>query len=116
MPRPELRERYVAGFMQVLALPATPARHANVMQHIAGHFEERPRRELRAVIAEYRAGRVPLAVPLTVVRDYVRRFDIASLKRQVYLEPQPMELLHNQRIIQLSKTSHDESTKISRAR
>ncbi|HXQ21685.1 MAG TPA: DUF523 and DUF1722 domain-containing protein [Candidatus Acidoferrales bacterium] len=97
MPRPELRARYEADFMSGLAVPATPRRHVNVLQHIAGYFKRQldddARRELLALIEDYRAGLIPLVVPITLVRHYVRRFDVAHLKGQVYLEPHPKELM-----------------------
>jgi len=45
------------------------------------------------VIEDYRNGLVPLVVPLTLIRHYVRRFDVAYLRGQVYLEPHPKELM-----------------------
>jgi len=95
--RAELRERYSAEFMAALKKLATPARHVNVMQHIAGYLRDRcdadSRRELMEVIEEYRRAMVPLVVPLTLIRHWVRRFDIAYLKGQTYLEPHPRELM-----------------------
>jgi uncharacterized protein YbgA (DUF1722 family)/uncharacterized protein YbbK (DUF523 family) len=92
-PRANLRERYEREFMAALRHPATAARHANVLQHIAGSFEEKldeaSRRELQGRIADYRAGLAPLVVPITLVRHYVRRFDITWLKQQVYLDNPP---------------------------
>jgi uncharacterized protein YbgA (DUF1722 family)/uncharacterized protein YbbK (DUF523 family) len=95
--RTELRERYSAEFMAAMKKLATPARHVNVMQHIAGYLRDRcdadSRRELIEVIEEYRRAMVPLVVPLTLIRHWVRRFDIAYLKGQTYLEPHPRELM-----------------------
>ena len=95
--RAELRERYSAQFMAGLKQLATPARHVNVMQHIAGYLRDRcdtdSRRELMELIEEYRRATVPLIVPLTLIRHWVRRFDIAYLKGQTYLEPHPRELM-----------------------
>jgi uncharacterized protein YbgA (DUF1722 family)/uncharacterized protein YbbK (DUF523 family) len=92
-----LRERYSAEFMAAMKKLATPARHVNVMQHIAGYLRDRcdsdSRRELIEVIEEYRRAMVPLVVPLTLIRHWVRRFDIAYLKGQTYLEPHPRELM-----------------------
>jgi uncharacterized protein YbgA (DUF1722 family)/uncharacterized protein YbbK (DUF523 family) len=97
LERAELRERYSAAFMAALKKLATPARHVNVMQHIAGYLHDRcdadSRRELMEVIEEYRRATVPLVVPLTLIRHWVRRFDIAYLKGQTYLEPHPRELM-----------------------
>ena len=95
--RAELCERYSAEFMAAMKKLATPARHVNVMQHIAGYLRDRcdadSRRELTEVIEEYRRATVPLVVPLTLIRHWVRRFNIAYLKGQTYLEPHPRELM-----------------------
>jgi uncharacterized protein YbgA (DUF1722 family)/uncharacterized protein YbbK (DUF523 family) len=97
LERATLRERYSAEFMAALKRLATPARHVNVMQHIAGYLRDRSdsdsRRELMEIIEEYRRAMVPLVVPLTLIRHWVRRFDIAYLKHQTYLEPHPRELM-----------------------
>ncbi|MBF6560577.1 MAG: DUF1722 domain-containing protein [Candidatus Binataceae bacterium] len=95
--RAELRERYEREFMAALARPATAARHVNVMQHMAGYFSDRldpgARLELASLIEDYRGGLVPLIVPITLMRHYVRHFAIAYLAGQVYLEPHPRELM-----------------------
>lgn len=97
LPRAELRERYEAGLMQALAVPATPKRHANVLQHMQGYFSEQlspaERQELLESIEDQRRGLVPLIVPITLVRHYVRRFEVEYLAGQVYLQPHPKELM-----------------------
>jgi uncharacterized protein YbgA (DUF1722 family) len=103
IPRSELRDRYAAEFMEALKKIATPARHVNVLQHMAGYFRDSldpgSRRELAGVIDDYRAGLVPLIVPITLVRHHVRTLDIGYLKGHLYLEPHPKELmLRNHRL------------------
>jgi uncharacterized protein YbgA (DUF1722 family)/uncharacterized protein YbbK (DUF523 family) len=97
IPRAELRDRYESEFMGALKKIATPARHVNVLQHMAGYFRDRldaeSRRELAAVIEDYRNGLVPLIVPITLIRHHVRTLEIVYLKGQVYLEPHPKELM-----------------------
>lgn len=97
MVRGELRDRYETGFMEALSKIATAARHVNVLQHMAGYFRDRldaeSRRELAAVIEDYRNRLVPLIVPITLVRHYVRVFDVAYLRGQVYIGPHPKELM-----------------------
>ena len=51
------------------------------------------RRELADTIADYQRGLVPLVVPLTLLRHYVRVFDVAYLAGQMYLQPHPKELM-----------------------
>jgi uncharacterized protein YbbK (DUF523 family)/uncharacterized protein YbgA (DUF1722 family) len=95
--RTELRQRYEREFMAALAGAATIARHASVLQRISRCFIDRldpdARRELVALIEEYRRGLIPLIVPITLMRHYTRRFAIADLSRQVYLAPHPKELM-----------------------
>ena len=64
---------------------------------MAGYFKDRldaaSKRELADTIADYRHGLVPLVLPLTLVRHYVRMFSVANLAGQTYLEPHPKELM-----------------------
>jgi uncharacterized protein YbgA (DUF1722 family) len=75
----------------------TRNRHVNVLQHILGYFSERldasARRELVELVEEYRRGTLPLVVPLTMVRHYVRHFAIPYVQGQTYLDPHPKELM-----------------------
>lgn len=95
--RQELRERYADGFMRALETLATPRRHANVLQHIAGylrdHLDSAVRQEIARLIEDYRNGLVPLVVPLTLLHHYARRIGSDYLLGQTYLEPHPRELL-----------------------
>jgi uncharacterized protein YbgA (DUF1722 family)/uncharacterized protein YbbK (DUF523 family) len=97
VPRAELRARYESGFMEALREPATTRKHVNVLQHMAGYFTDyldtASRQELQAVIRDFRAGMVPLVAPLILINQYVRKFDVAYLRGQVYLEPHPKELM-----------------------
>jgi uncharacterized protein YbgA (DUF1722 family)/uncharacterized protein YbbK (DUF523 family) len=102
LPREELRDRYAALFMETLSRVATPRRHTNVLQHMAGHLKNRldadSKRELAEAIDEYRRGLTPLVVPLTLLRHYVRLFRIDYLAGQTYLEPHPRELMLRNRV------------------
>ena len=97
MPRRELDRCYVAGLMQTLAQVATPRRHTNVLQHMAGYFKDRldaaSKRELAESIDDYRRGLVPLVVPLTLILHHVRVLDVTYLSGQTYLQPHPKELM-----------------------
>ncbi len=97
LARPALRASYEAQFMSALEVMGTPRRHVNVLQHILGYFSDQldgaARRELLELIEDYGRGTAPLVVPLTLVRHYVRHFDIAYLQAQTYLQPHPNELM-----------------------
>jgi uncharacterized protein YbgA (DUF1722 family)/uncharacterized protein YbbK (DUF523 family) len=95
--RAALRDDYGRLFMQAMALKATVGKHYNVLQHMAGYFkdrlEEESRRELHQVLADYRARLIPLVVPVTLIRHHVRVLSEAYLADQVYLAPNPKELM-----------------------
>ena len=95
--RGELRHLYEDEFMAAVRIQSTPRRHANVLQHMTGYFKDAldsgSRRELQDLIADFRAGLIPLIVPITLVRHYVSKFDVGYLKDQVYLAPHPKELM-----------------------
>jgi uncharacterized protein YbgA (DUF1722 family)/uncharacterized protein YbbK (DUF523 family) len=97
LPQAELRTRYEADFMAALSENSTTRRQTNVLQHIAGylrpHLDEPSRKELLALIEDYRLGLVPLVVPVTLIRYFLRRFPIPYQSGQVYLEPHPKELM-----------------------
>jgi uncharacterized protein YbgA (DUF1722 family)/uncharacterized protein YbbK (DUF523 family) len=97
LPRARLRERYEAGFMRALAVPATPGRHANVLAHMLGHLkthlDDGDKRELLGLVEDLRAGLVPLVVPVTLLGHHARRLAVGYLLGQTYLEPHPKELL-----------------------
>jgi uncharacterized protein YbgA (DUF1722 family) len=92
-----LREQYQTAFMTALRALATPRRQVNVLEHMTGYFRDRldaaARAELRGLIDDYGKGLVPLIVPLTMVRHYVRLLAVEYLATQVYLEPHPKELM-----------------------
>jgi uncharacterized protein YbgA (DUF1722 family)/uncharacterized protein YbbK (DUF523 family) len=94
--RTELRAEYTATFMDALRAMATPTRHVNVMHHMMGHFRgllEAPAREdLLRLIDDYRAGVVPLVVPLSLLHHYAKLHAVRYLLGQTYLEPHPREL------------------------
>jgi uncharacterized protein YbgA (DUF1722 family)/uncharacterized protein YbbK (DUF523 family) len=97
MPKRELRAEYETAFMSTLQIVATPRRHTNVLTHMIGHLKKQldpeSKRELLQAIDEYRTGVVPLEVPLTLLRHYVRLHAVDYLAGQTYLEPHPRELM-----------------------
>jgi uncharacterized protein YbgA (DUF1722 family)/uncharacterized protein YbbK (DUF523 family) len=89
--------RYGALLMEALAVLATVRKHTNVLQHIAGHCHHQlgpqERRELGALIDDYRRGLLPLIVPITLLRHHVVRHAVGYVRDQVYLFPHPKELM-----------------------
>jgi uncharacterized protein YbgA (DUF1722 family)/uncharacterized protein YbbK (DUF523 family) len=88
---------YIEILMQAMKKPATRKKHTNVLMHIMGyikpHLESDDKRELLEVLDSYRVGHVPLIVPITLIRHYLRRFPHPYIEQQYYMNPYPEELM-----------------------
>jgi uncharacterized protein YbgA (DUF1722 family)/uncharacterized protein YbbK (DUF523 family) len=97
LPPAEVAVRYRSGFLAALRKRATVKKVAGVLENTAGHLREviddDSRRELHAVIDDYRRGFVPLVVPLTLIRHHARHHGVATLAGQTFIEPHPKELM-----------------------
>jgi uncharacterized protein YbgA (DUF1722 family) len=93
----DLAREYEELFMEGLALIATVRKNYNVLLHCAGYFRKlldpSDRHELLSVMEEYCRGRLPLIVPMTLLKHHVRRCGVDYLARQRYLEPSRPELM-----------------------
>ena len=100
--RKELLQRYGELFMDALKIKATTRKHVNVLNHLVGHFKSRllpgERGELEGTIGDYHKGLVPLVVPLTLVKHHVTTLDISYIRNQIYLNPDPKELMLRNRM------------------
>ncbi len=83
--------------MEALTVKTTVRKHVNVLQHILGYFKHelgaQEKTELLSVIEDYHRGLTPLIVPVTLIRHYVRIFEVGYIQDQVYLNPHPKELM-----------------------
>ena len=91
--RTMLGDEYLQTFMDGMRRRSTRRRHANVLQHLAGHLkrsvEAGDRQALAALIEEYRTGAIPLVVPIRLLRHHFRRAPDRYVEMQHYLEPCP---------------------------
>ncbi len=96
VPVDRLYADYEKLLMQALALRSTVRKNTNVLQHMMGYFKKDltrdEKQELLEVIDEYRREMVPLIVPVTLLKHYVRKYDQDYLARQTYLNPHPLDL------------------------
>ncbi len=87
---------YEAQLVAALRLKPTVKKHVNVLQHLMGYFKKQlsadEKQELLEILNQFRAGNLPLLVPVTLVNHYVRKYDQPYLKQQTYLNPHPIEL------------------------
>ena len=77
-------------------MKASIKKHTNVLYHILGYFKknlsELDKTEMIEHIQDYRAGLVPLIVPVTLLKHHLRHFPVEWLQSQTYLNPYPSEL------------------------
>jgi len=90
-------DQYLALLMTALKKLATNKTHTNVLQHIMGFIKEDmsadDKQELLEVIDNYRLEKLPLIVPITLMKHYLRRHPNDYISSQYYLEPHPKELM-----------------------
>ena len=91
---------YLSGFMRVLAKPATRENYTNVLLHILGFLKKtvsaEARRDIAAVIHQYRQRVLPLSAPLTLIKHYVEPLGSDFIRQQRYFSPYP-EVLRTQK-------------------
>ena len=93
----ELFKQYERELTAVMRARATVKKHRNVLEHAMGHLERvlepSEKREIVTAIADYSAGRLPLVVPLTLLRFNIRKRGVEDLAGQLYFDPHPKELM-----------------------
>lgn len=92
----QVYRRYASLLMEALRLRATVKKHTNVLQHMMGYFKKQleadEKQELLEMIRDYHDEHIPLIVPITLFKHYVRKYGQPYLRDQVYLSPHPLEL------------------------
>jgi len=93
----ELRAEYSRLFMETLSIKPTIGKNINVIKRILVLLKERlsvtEKRHILKVLESYHREKLPLVVLLTLLRSYVDRYHIDCLANQVYLYPDPDEIL-----------------------
>jgi uncharacterized protein YbgA (DUF1722 family)/uncharacterized protein YbbK (DUF523 family) len=89
-------EHYITWLMRCLTVVATPGNHVNVLQHIQGYLKRKidadDKAELTETIESYRLGKVPLIVPITLLRHHFRKQPDPFIENSYYMNPHPLEL------------------------
>ena len=97
VPRAAFADDYADRFMEIMKRPATVVKHVNVLQHMLAFLrwqdDDVGRAEMHTAIADYRAGLVPLVVPVTLIQHLARRHEQQILLDSSYLSPHPKELM-----------------------
>ncbi|HKK21271.1 MAG TPA: DUF1722 domain-containing protein, partial [candidate division Zixibacteria bacterium] len=92
-----IRDQYGKLLMEGLAIRSTVAKNVNVLQHIMGYLKKQlgggEKKDILEVIEDYHHHLVPLVVPITLIRHYIRKYEIEYVANQIYLNPHPKELM-----------------------
>jgi uncharacterized protein YbgA (DUF1722 family)/uncharacterized protein YbbK (DUF523 family) len=87
---------FVQLFMEALSHRAGRKGNANALMHLRGYLKDLldkdEKEELGQLISAYRLGEVPLVVPMTLLKHYLKKVDIPYLQQQSYWSPFPEKL------------------------
>ncbi|MCU7805412.1 MAG: DUF523 and DUF1722 domain-containing protein [Candidatus Thiodiazotropha sp. (ex Lucinoma borealis)] len=88
-----LADLYICELMSALKRRVIRGRHCNVIQHIMGYLKKRISHDdkitLSASIESYRQGKIPLVVPINLLKHHIKYHPDEYLQKQVYLQPYP---------------------------
>jgi uncharacterized protein YbgA (DUF1722 family)/uncharacterized protein YbbK (DUF523 family) len=97
IPVEELVQKYIEVFLQAVNRTPRYTSNINVLMHALGYFKDVLKTEEKAffldALESYRNGKVPLSVPLYLIKSYIVKYDNDYLKSQIYLEPYPERLV-----------------------
>jgi uncharacterized protein YbgA (DUF1722 family)/uncharacterized protein YbbK (DUF523 family) len=93
----EVMEGYEARFRAALLRPPSPGAMGNVLMHALGYFKDqvsaREKEFFLNSLQSYRDRRVPLGVPVAIIRSWIVRFGNEYLERQALFLPYPEQLI-----------------------
>jgi uncharacterized protein YbgA (DUF1722 family)/uncharacterized protein YbbK (DUF523 family) len=88
---------YEEHLSHALEHPPRSTSNINVLQHTLGYFSKgltaKEKRHFLSLLDEYRARRMSLSAPLTVLQSWLARFEEPYLAGQAYFEPYPGDLM-----------------------
>ncbi|MDQ2077854.1 DUF523 and DUF1722 domain-containing protein [Marinimicrobium sp. ABcell2] len=92
----QVNREFIALFMAALQHKATRRGNTNAIMHLRGYLKgllnADEQQELSGLIEQYRGGKVPLVVPLTLLKHYLRKVDNPYLQKQTFWCPHPENL------------------------
>lgn len=93
----QVADAYLLRMMTCLKARASRKRHSNVLMQVMGFLKNKinsdDKQELIEMLDNYRNGRVPLIVPITLMRHHLRRYPDEYISSQYYMSPYPEELM-----------------------
>lgn len=92
-----IADEYLLRMMTMLKSRSSRKRHTNVLMHVMGFLKNKidtdDKQELIEILDDYRHGKIPLVVPITLMKHHLRRFPDEYISNQYYMSPYPEELM-----------------------
>jgi uncharacterized protein YbgA (DUF1722 family)/uncharacterized protein YbbK (DUF523 family) len=96
-PFPRIMPEYRAGLETAMANAPRAGACINVLMHAMGYFSKELTSKEKAffldALTDFREQRIPLSVPVSILKSYIVRFDEPYLARQTFFEPYPDSML-----------------------
>jgi uncharacterized protein YbgA (DUF1722 family) len=93
----EVANEYLQRMMDCLKVRASRKTNTNVLMHVMGYLKNKinsdDKQELIEILDNYRLGKVPLIVPITLMRHHLRVYPDDYISSQYYMAPYPEELM-----------------------
>jgi uncharacterized protein YbgA (DUF1722 family)/uncharacterized protein YbbK (DUF523 family) len=88
---------YEVHFRNTFAKNPRPSSCNNILQHSLGYFSKKISHEEKIfflnTLQDYNDGRLPISVPLNLMKSFINRFNEEYLLTQSFFEPYPHELM-----------------------
>lgn len=97
LPEREVFDRYEEGFRRAFVKQPRYTSNINVLMHALGYFSDGLLKQEKAFFLDelerYRLGKIPLSVPISIVKSFIVRFGEDYLRQQTYFDPYPEALM-----------------------
>jgi len=96
-PLKQVLEDYETNFYPAFFRAPRFTSSINVLMHALGYFSKELKSGEKSffldTLEKYRNAKVPLSVPVNILKSWIIRFDVAYLADQAFFEPYPAELV-----------------------
>jgi uncharacterized protein YbgA (DUF1722 family)/uncharacterized protein YbbK (DUF523 family) len=93
----DLFGKYEQNLYLIFSRGARCTNNINVLQHTFGYVSKNlnvdEKKMFLDIILDFRENRIPLSVPLNLIKSWILRFNVDYLRNQTFFEPYPIELL-----------------------
>jgi len=97
LPIEDVIPEYEKHLQDVLSKNPRRSSHINTLMHGLGYFSKKltfkEKTYFLTLLESYRSAKIPLSAVLTVLEDWIVKYDEEYLARQTFFEPYPRELM-----------------------